>query len=132
MLNQESVEQQEDDIRQAIQTLPDACRVEYYQRIKRKIKDPDTYAVLNFFLFIGLHNFYLGRWGRALCTLLSGLVGLLLLFDTSTLFLGILIIVAVLVMELRDLFRAQLIVQHHNNTIMSEMLKAVKKAHNLN
>jgi len=44
--------------------LPDAQRAEFYRKSGKKIRDPDTYAALNWFFVIGLHHFYLRRWLR--------------------------------------------------------------------
>jgi hypothetical protein len=62
MLNQKNVDQEEEAIRIWIQTLSDNNRVLFYKKVKTKIKDPDTYAVLNLFFICGIHHFYLLKW----------------------------------------------------------------------
>ena len=41
--------------------LTDEQRKEYYDRFRREVRDPDTYAVLNYFFLAGLHHMYLGN-----------------------------------------------------------------------
>ena len=62
----EELEQEEDELRAQISALPDPERKRYYQQIKPRIRDPDTYAALNYSIVAGLHHFYLGHWGRGL------------------------------------------------------------------
>jgi putative component of membrane protein insertase Oxa1/YidC/SpoIIIJ protein YidD len=123
MLNNEEVEVEEDRLREEINKLPDDYRKEYYKTVKKQIKDPDTYAVLNYSLFVGLHHFYLGRWFRALTDIFCLLLGIVLLFNETSLVSGVLIIGIITAVELYELFRSQLIVQHNNNLIMQKILK---------
>ena len=55
MLSMDELKQEEDAIRKEITALPDAKRKEYYRLEDKRIKDPDTYAVLNYFFLAGLH-----------------------------------------------------------------------------
>lgn len=66
MLDRDSVEAEEEQLREAAAALPDEQRRGFYREVKRELKDPDTYAVLNWFFLVGLHHFYLRRWGRGL------------------------------------------------------------------
>lgn len=120
-LNAEAVEQQEELIRQRVRELSDADRKAYFSRVKKELKDPDTYAVLNWFFLAGLHHMYLGEYVRGATNLVLMVVAVLLMF-TALLPLGILIVVVILVLELMALFRAQTVVANHNNQIAEAAL----------
>lgn len=120
-LNAEAVEQQEELIRQRVRELSDADRKAYFSRVKKELKDPDTYAVLNWFFLAGLHHMYLGEYVRGATNLVLMVVAVLLMF-TALLPLGIVIVVAILVLELMALFRAQTVVANHNNQIAEAAL----------
>lgn len=122
MLNQQEVDAEEERQRELAATLPDEKRKAFYRDVSRELKDPDTYAVLNWFFLIGLHHFYLRRWARGMLDLSLFLLGLLLLFAQQPV-LGIALIVLVSAMELWALFRAQLIVQDWNNGIYRRLLQ---------
>jgi TM2 domain-containing membrane protein YozV len=122
MLDQRQVSAEEERLRQLAQTLPDAQRKAFYQELKQQLRDPDTYAVLNWFFLAGLHYFYLGQWLRGLCNLSIFLVGIVLIVLQLP-WLGILLIVGVSAWELWALFRSQIIVQDWNNKLYRELLK---------
>lgn len=122
MLNQQQVEAEEELIREQVAALPDEQRKVFYQQLKPLLRDPDTYATLNWCFLAGLHHFYLGQWGRGLFNLLVFVVGVALLF-TPLLLAGIALLVLISVAELWALFRAQIIIQDWNNQIMRRLLK---------
>ncbi len=121
MLKQTEVDAHEERLRQQAADLPDYQRQAFYQAVKQQLKDPDTYATLNWCFFAGLHHFYLGQWLRGLFNLLVFVVGLGLLFTTAWL-AGLVMLLAIAVVELYQLFRAQIIIQHWNNQIMQRLL----------
>lgn len=122
MLNQQDVNAEEERLRQLANTLSDEQRKEFYRDVKRQLRDPDTYAVFNWFFLAGLHHFYLGRWGRGLLNLAVFLLGVALII-VQLVWLGITLIVLVSVWELWALFRAQIIVQDWNNQLYRRLLK---------
>ena len=124
MLNKDAVEREEEALREAVNRLPDNQRKWVYAEAEKAIKDPDTYAVLNYLFLAGLHHFYLGRWGRGLVNLTVFLAGLICLIFGGVL-LGIILIIGITVIELYALFRSQTIVQQYNNEIMRELLHTV-------
>jgi TM2 domain-containing membrane protein YozV len=121
MLNQPQVDAEEEQLRERAAALPDAARQAFYQQLTRELRDPDTYATLNWCFFSGLHHFYLGQWARGAFNLLVFVVGIALLFTGASWF-GLALIVAISVVELWALFRAQVIIQHWNNQIMRRLL----------
>tara|TARA_A100001011_G_scaffold317217_1_gene336501 strand:- start:785 stop:1057 length:273 start_codon:yes stop_codon:yes gene_type:complete len=61
MLDQENLSHEEEKIQYRIMRLCPSFRHEYYTAYQKKMKDADTYAVLNWFFIGGLHHFYLGQ-----------------------------------------------------------------------
>lgn len=128
------VEEEEEFIRAEINKLTPEERLQYHRMIKKRVKDPDTYAVLNWFLWIGLHHFYLGRWLLGLILLVlfpaSFFVSLMIGFSDGswTLFKFVLFAyLTVVVWDLMHLFRAQIVVQNHNNKVMMKALGQVER-----
>ncbi len=120
------LEQEEDDLRSQISALPDPERKRYYQQVKPLIRDPDTYAVLNYSIVAGLHHFYLGQWGRGILGLLVMTAGILLLFIEPLKYVGIGMLVLLVVIEVMELFRSQEIVLSYNNQMMKKTLEQIQ------
>lgn len=121
MLSMEELQQEEDELRKEITALPEDKRKEYYRLEDKRVKDPDTYAVLNYFFLAGLHHFYLGNDIKGILNAMAMLIGILLFG-----MFGWVLIVIVLIVELPQLFRSQTIVQAHNNKVMRETLNEVR------
>ncbi len=126
MLNSEQVLETEERLRKSVRTLPDDKRLAFYQQAERRLKDPDTYAALNYLFIAGLHHFYLGKWVRGLLNITVFLAGVMLLF-TPLAVIGILLIVAISIAELYALFKSQTIVQAHNNRIMEQIYREIAR-----
>ena len=122
MLNQREVDAEEERLRALAQSLPDARRNAFFLEAKERLRDPDTYAALNWFFLAGLHHFYLGKWIKGLCNLAVFVAGIVLMFARSV-WLGLGLILLVSVWELWALFRAQIIVQDWNNRLYRDLLK---------
>lgn len=122
MLDQQAVDAEEERLRELASELTDAQRKDFYQQMSRELRDPDTYAALNWFFLTGLHHFYLGRRGRGAFDLGAFLLGVGLIVAQQYL-LGVLLIVAVSLIELWALFRAQIIVQDWNNQLYRDGLQ---------
>ncbi|BDF93506.1 TM2 domain-containing protein [Pseudoalteromonas sp. KAN5] len=108
---------EEEQLRSQVNALSAEERKLFYQQLKARVKDPDTYAVLNWFFAAGLHHFYLGKFQRGAVNLTLMLIGLLTINSV-----GIFLIIFVLLIELPQLFKSQLIVQQYNNHVMSDIL----------
>ena len=117
-MDEHTLSQQEEAIREEVARLSPTLRKQYYQLETELLKDPDTYAVLNYFFAAGLHHFYLGKTMRGMMNLLLMLVGLALLP-----FYGWVLIVLVLLIELPQLFQSQAIVRQHNIDVMRQVLR---------
>jgi TM2 domain-containing membrane protein YozV len=127
MLSKDELEEQEENIRVRVMELSDARRATYFKLLEKKLKDPDTYATLNFIFIAGLHHFYLGRWRRGLLNILVFWVGIALLF-TGFFAVGIIVIVAITMLEFYELFRSQLIVKDYNNRLMETLYYEVSQS----
>lgn len=123
-LNQSEVDAGEEELRLAVRQLPDGTRKKYFEQAERRLKDPDTYAVLNYLFIAGLHHFYLGRWLRGLINIAVFGVGVYLLFLEQWQN-GFIVIGIITALELYALFRSQIIVKHYNNIISQEILDSI-------
>ena len=114
----EQLNAQEEQLRSEVNALSPDQRKLFYQQEKRLVKDPDTYAVLNWFFAAGLHHFYLGRFQRGAVNLTLMLIGILTIYS-----FGVFLIIVVLLIELPQLFKSQRIVHQYNNQVMADILK---------
>jgi TM2 domain-containing membrane protein YozV len=124
MLSEAEVNEEEERIRQRVRQLPDDKRFVFFRKTEKQLKDPDTYATLNYLFIAGLHHFYLGNWVRGLFNLAVFLTGMVMLF-TPLFIPGILLIITISAVELFALFKAQVIVQAHNNAIMNRIYQEI-------
>jgi len=123
-LNQSEVDAREEELRLLVRDMPDESRKKYFEQAEKELKDPDTFAVLNYLFIAGLHHFYLGRWFRGLINLavFGAAIYLMYLGQWQNGFIVFGIITAV---ELYALFRSQIIVKHYNNNISREILDSI-------
>lgn len=126
MLKQAEVDVEEERLREAVNDLDDGQRRAFYRELKGRIKDPDTYAALNWFFIAGLHHFYLGRWQLGLLDLALFLAGVAMIIGQHPV-AGLLLIAGVSLWELGALFRAQIVVQAWNNRVYSRCLEKVRR-----
>lgn len=111
-LRSTEVAARETALRERVRALGDADRSRYWHRLTPQLKDPDTYAVLDWILLAGLHHLYLGHWLAGSVNLAAMLGGIALLRVRPEIGCGL--IALVLVAELPALFRSQIIVADHN------------------
>jgi len=125
MLKQNEVDAREEEIRLVVRELSDEQRKTFYERAEKELKDPDTFAVLNYLFIAGLHHFYLGRWLRGLINLavFGGGIYLMVLEQWKN---GLIVIGIITLLELYALFRSQIIVKHYNNRISAEILDSIE------
>ncbi len=130
-LDKNTVDQEEEEIKTLIRKLPDNQRSTYYKSIEDKIKDPDTYATLNYVFIFGLHHFYLKKWGPGIIDLICSSLGVIGIYiglnggSDRLFFGGLFFIVIVSIWEIIALFNSQIIVQDHNNKVMREELNSL-------
>jgi TM2 domain-containing membrane protein YozV len=126
MLTSEQVLETEERLRRCVRELPDDKRLAFFKEAEQRLKDPDTYATLNYLFIAGLHHFYLGKWARGLLNITVFLSGVVMLFTPLTI-IGILLIAVITAVELYALFKAQVIVQAHNNRIMEQIYREIAR-----
>ena len=128
MLNKEIVHKEREDLREKIRSLSDENRSKFYTEYDKVVKDPDTYAVLNWFFLVGIHHFYLGNWLRGTINLTCMLFGLFIFsFERGALSaVGGIILFLIFLIEIYALFRSEIIVQDFNNQEMRKVLKELK------
>ena len=123
-LKSQEVEEKEDKLRLSVRELEDSDRMNFHKALSDRMKDPDTYAVLNFFFITGIHHFYLENHAQGSINLIGFVLGLLLLLGglDGPWEAGISLIVFIIVIELPALFRSQIIVKNYNNLLSSHIL----------
>ena len=112
-LRKDRLQEQDESFRQKLRDLSDEERASFYRIYNKKLRDPDTYAVLNWLFLTGMHHAYLGRWVRALINISVMVGGIILLFSENAQ-IGFWMIVAILAIEIPALFRSQIIVEDFN------------------
>lgn len=126
-LKKNLVEYQSQNLKEKVRKLSEDERRHYFNLLEPVLKDHDTYAVLNYLLLPGLHHFYLGKFFRGSLNLIVLITGTSLIFFTKYVFVGTLMILFILIVELLALFRSQVIVMNHNNHLSKEILKSISK-----
>jgi TM2 domain-containing membrane protein YozV len=116
-----AVKAEEEAIRLRVRELDDESRKYYHTRFRERMKDPDTYAMLNYFFLTGFHHMYLGYFVRGTINLFVLMLGIAFMFFGNYLIGGLLIFL-ILVSELMALFRSQTVVADYNNKIATEIL----------
>lgn len=119
------VKAREDALRIRLRQLEDPDRAAFYRAYTPRLKDPDTYAVLNWLCLAGLHHFYLGRLAAGAFNLALMLTGVVLLFMAPI--IGGALIALVFVAELPALFRSQLVVADYNAALGEATLRALHR-----
>jgi hypothetical protein len=120
-LDADAVKEREDALRERVRVLDEADRKAFWRLYGRRIRDPDTYAVLNWLFMAGLHHFYLGKVVAGMVNLALMAAGLVLLFGAPV--VGGALIALVLVSEVPALFRSQTIAAEHNVGVGEALLR---------
>ena len=104
-------------------------RLEYYRGLSEDFKDSDTYAALNFFFFLGIHDLYLGKFTYFFVTLFAVIFFAYSLFAGNENMLNISILVCVVVgtKGVLDLFRSEAILYEYNTNVIRKRLEKVRK-----
>ncbi|AIV07768.1 MULTISPECIES: hypothetical protein [Vibrio] len=121
----EQLEKQEELLRSQVNSLPEHQKKEFYERQSKSLKDPDTYATLNWFFLGGFHHCYLGKYALfalELILLIVSIVGFVLGHPSAFLILALLIIY-----ELPQLFFSQKIARQHNYQLSCEIFNEVRR-----
>ena len=122
MFSETELNLQESELREQIRDLSPAQRAVYGKLETDGLKDASRYLTLNCLFALGVHHFYLGRWLRGTVNLMLTLAGLWLLFFSDTAWYGVLMLIAVVLIEIPQLLNARLLVRNRNNQIMRDCL----------
>ncbi|MDX8397464.1 MAG: hypothetical protein R8K49_03995 [Mariprofundaceae bacterium] len=124
VLDKHVVAAEEEALRAQVSELADEKRQKFYAALKVKLKDPDTFAVLNYLFVTGLHHFYLGHYVRGMVNFM-GFVFAVALMVIGLWQWGLMVLVAFSITEVYALFRSQVIVQDYNNQLMRKLLETL-------
>ncbi|WP_028766943.1 hypothetical protein [Shewanella fidelis] len=119
----DELEDQEEQLRSRVNALTTEQRKNYYRQQAAQLKDPDTYASLNWLFLGGFHHLYLKKYrlfAIELSCLIIAIIGLCLGFYYA----GYLLI-AIAIFELPQLFFSQKIARQYNYQVSSELLKKI-------
>ncbi len=124
-MNNESLKQEENELREQIAFLNSEQKKQYYLLESQQVKDPDTYAALNWAFLAGFHHFYLGKWLWGFIDLSLMAFGFLLFYITDNLWIGFGVLFFVFIIELPQLLDSQNIVYKYNNQLMRNLIQQV-------
>lgn len=129
ILNKEQLRLEENQLREQIASLSVEQKRKYYAQELQYIKDPDTYAALNWIFIAGLHHFYLGKWQRGLINLVLMFIGVLFYFSGVFTLVGVVLILSVFIIELPQLFNSENVIHSYNNQQMKRLLQQFEREH---
>ena len=112
----EDIEQKEELLADKVRILDGEQKRKYYEQQVKRIKDPDTYASLNYCLILGLHHLYLGKLNTFLVETGILIIAILLAISEICVFgiIGMLAILTIVGYQLIQLFFSQRIVRYFN------------------
>ncbi|GAB2658456.1 hypothetical protein [Vibrio panuliri] len=122
----EELEQKEEELRKRVNALPEAQKKAFYARQTKELKDPDTYASLNWFFLGGIHHCYLGKYSLfaiEFVLLIVSVIGLIMGNMYALIIIGLLVIY-----ELPQLFYSQRIARQHNYNLSCAIYDDVRQS----
>tara|TARA_R110001583_G_scaffold39399_6_gene126264 strand:- start:21968 stop:22366 length:399 start_codon:yes stop_codon:yes gene_type:complete len=127
--DKEQLRLEENQLRAQVAALSVAQKRRYYAQELQHIKDPDTYAALNWVFVAGLHHFYLGKWQKGLINLTLMFAGVLFYLSGVFALLGAVLILFVFIIELPQLFNSENVINNYNNQLMERLLVQFEHEH---
>lgn len=121
----EQLEKNEELLRNQINTLPEVQKKEFYSRQSKQLKDPDTYAALNWFFLGGFHHCYLGRYKLFVLELILLITMIIGFFEGHS--SAIVILIFLVIFELPQLFFSQKIARQHNYKLSCEIFNELRR-----
>lgn len=121
----ENLEPNEELLIKQVSLLPESQRKEFYKRQSEELKDPDTYAALNWLFLGGLHHCYLGKYtlfAVELILLSVSIIGFVLGHPSA-----LLILILLVAYELPQLFFSQKIARQYNYHVSCEIFNDVRR-----
>ncbi|MEX0738618.1 MAG: hypothetical protein WD071_04700 [Pseudohongiella sp.] len=127
MFSEKELNLEEHELREQIRSLSGVQRQFYLAQESARLKDPDRYLLLNWLFPLGLHHFYLKRWGRGVINMGLTMAGLALLLGTGERLYGAMLLTAVVFIEIPQLLNARHLVHSQNNRIMAKCLARAQR-----
>ncbi len=128
MFSEKELNLEETELREQIRNLPAGQRERYEDLERRRRKDPAFYLRLNWLFPVGVHHFYLQRWVRGAVNLSLTAIALYLIIGPAPPLYGILVLVAVVLVEIPQLLNARHLVRAFNNRVMHHCLRRVNRS----
>lgn len=122
----EYLEQQEDQIKQAVTQFSQEKAKRFYELQSQAYKDPDTYAVLILIFGMGLNLAYLNKHPHFIAYVLYWLLTVVLL--TLNPWLGVVLLPPMVCLNTFWLFYAQRITRQHNLEQFKKIFDQIKEA----
>jgi len=122
MFFEKALNLEEQELREQIRMLSHEQRLYYHRMERQQLKHPGTYLRLNLASPLGTHHFYLRRWGRGLFNLALTLLALALILSDFLRPYGIMLLLAVILVDIPQLWQARLLVHNYNNRVMAQCL----------
>lgn len=132
MFTEKVLNLEEQELREQIRALSEAQRARYHDMEIQQLKHPGTYLRLNMASPLGLHHFYLRRWGRGLFNLTLTLLALAMIVSDFLAAYGVMLLLAVILVDIPQLLQARLLVHSYNNHVMAQCLATVTKTSQAN
>lgn len=132
MFSEKELNLEEHQLREQIRRLSPVEKAIYDALEIPRLKLASTYVRLNWFFPLGVHHFYLRRWGRGLLDIFLTLNVCLSLTryspwgDANVLIAGM-IFVALLLIELPQMLNARLLVHSRNILMMAKCLQSARR-----
>ena len=132
MFSEKELNLEEHQLREQIRRLSPAEKAIYDALEIPRLKLASTYVRLNWLFPLGVHHFYLRRWGRGLLDLFLSLNAGLSLTHYSpwgepSLLIAGMICVALLLIELPQMLNARLLVHSRNILMMAKCLQSARR-----
>lgn len=121
----EEIDLKEKELEEKVRNLHKEQKKIYFKEQSKRLKDPDDYAVYNYFFFGGFHHLYLGSYLTFAFEFSLFLLAIVLLSQGCM--WAILIFVGLAIYELPQLFMSQIIVRERNLEISKEIWDSLKK-----
>jgi len=121
----QELEKNEELLRVQLNALSKEQKKSFYAVQSKNLKDPDTYAALNWFFIGGIHHFYLRKYAlfvTELILLTLSIIGLFLGYESA-----IYIIILLCIYELPQLFFSQKIARQYNYNMSCDLLNEVRQ-----
>jgi hypothetical protein len=132
MFSEKELNLAEHQLREQIRQLSPA-QLAYYDQLEiPRLKRASVYIRLNLLAPLGVHHFYLQRWGRGGLSLMLTLAATMSAtglnpWDVRNFLLTLMLVIAMIIIEVPQLLNATLLVHNRNNQIMQHCLSAVRR-----